>query len=385
MSITINEALELESFKDFRVVAGKGGLSSEISKVGILDYEIKELIEKNFVVGEFVLSTLLNIKDNIKGLYEIVDCLISVGVSGLAIKPIYFDRIPDDVIKLANENSFPIMVFSKTYFEDIITDVMMAIREKEQREALGLKIDNILYSDLNKMMIKKIAYEINGNFREKNIIVFCKGKGFDKSTKVAPSPRTACDKSLNKFNKIISYQDAYIIINTFEEVDLNKANEIILRRLESLGFKSRQYIIGISSLHERLDELNESIKESMYAFEHSRIYDEDISFFNNIGINKILLPLMDNPWVQRYYNEMITPLLTYDTRNDTELLKTAVAYVGNNGDVKETAKELFQHSNTIRYRIDRISKVLNKNSDIKHFYEELAVAIRIHNLMKRPL
>lgn len=381
MSITINDALELKCFKNFKVIAGRRGLSNRIKKVGILDYEIKELIAKNFVEDEFVLSTLINIKDNIKELYEIVETLIVVGVSGLAIKPIYFDKIPDDVIELANRNDFPIMMFSETYFEDIITDVMVAIRAKEERETLGLKIDNILYSDLNKMMIKKIAYEINGNFREKNIIVFCKNRDGKKYGKVEPSPRTEYDKTLKKFNKIIPYHEGYIIINTFKDIEHSEVNEIILTRLEALGFNSKQYIIGISSLHEKLDELNDSIKESMYAFKHSKTYDEGISFFNDIGINKILLPLMDNPWLQRYYDEMITPLLTYDTRNDTELLKTAIAYVKNNGDVKETANELYQHSNTIRYRIDRISKVLRKKNDIKHFYEELAVAIRIHNIL----
>lgn len=385
MFITINEALELECFKNFRVIAGEQGLNNRIKKVGILDYEIKELIEKNFEEGEFALSTLLNIKDNIEDLYEIVEALISVGVSGLAIKPIYFEHIPSDVIELANKNTFPIMMFRNTYFEDIITDVMVAIKEKKESKALGLKIDNILYSDLNKMMIKKIAYEINGNFREKNVIVFCKRKNCNESMKEVPSPRLEYDKTLNKFNKIIPYQDGYLIINTFENVDFDEVSGIILRRLEVLGFKRQQYIIGISSLHERLDEINDSIKESMYAFKHSMTYDQEVSFFSNIGINKILLPLIDNPWVQKYYDEMIIPLLTYDTRNDTELLKTAISYVKNNGDVKETAKELFQHSNTIRYRVDRISKVLSKKCDIKHFYEELAVAIRIHNIMDRPL
>ncbi|WP_432408288.1 PucR family transcriptional regulator [Wukongibacter sp. M2B1] len=381
MCITIKEALEIECFKDFKLVAGEKGMSNIIKKVGILDYEVKELIEKNFVEGEFTLTTLLNIKESIEELYAIVKDLISVGVSGLAIKNIYFDTIPDEVIELANRKSFPIFMFSSAYFEDIITNVMEVIREKRENEVLALKIDNILYNDLNNVMIKKIAYEINRNFMNINIIAFCK-RNNDKNT---ISPIIDCHQVLNQFNKIILYKEGYLIINTFEEIDSKDVKGVILRRLETLGFSTRKYTIGISSLHNRLDEINYSIKESLYAFEHGITYNREVSFFNNIGINKILLPLIDNPWIQRYYDEMVTPLLIYDKRNDTELLKTAIIYIENNGDIKTTAKDLFQHSNTIRYRIDRIGKILNNSFENRHFYEELAIAIRIHNLMNRDL
>lgn len=381
MSITINEVLQLENFKDFQVVAGEKGLDNKIKKVGILDYETKDMIEKNFVEGEFALSTLLNIKDKIEDLYEIVEKLILVGVSGLAIKNIYFDRLPVEVLELANKKSFPIMMFGNAYFEDIITIVMDIIKEKNEREALALKVDNILYSNLNKVIIKKLAYEINREFRENNIVAYCMKRNEKEKSIIGVSPRLEYDK----FTQIIPYNEGYLIINTFEDKDSNEITDIVLRRLEVLGFNLKQYVIGISSLHEKLDELDFSIKESIYALRYSNTYEKNISFFNEIGINKLLLPLLDNPWIEKYYDDMIMPLIVYDKRNDTELLKTAIAYVENNGDIKATAIELFQHGNTIRYRIDRINKILSRNYDIDHFYEELAVAIRIHNLMNTTL
>ncbi len=49
--------------------------------------------------------------------------------------------------------------------------------------------------------------------------------------------------------------------------------------------------------------------------------------------------------------------MEYDREHGTDLLKTAEAYVMYKGDFKETAKFLFQHGNTIRYRIEK-----NKNN-----------------------
>lgn len=381
MSITISEALELETLKNFKVIAGKSGLSNKIERVGFHDYETDELIE-NFVEGEFIISTLLVIKDRPQELYEIVRRMISVGASGLAIKNIYFNTVPEDVIELANSKFFPLMIFSDVFFEDVLTSVMNAKKEKEEKGVLESKIDAILYSNFDNLMIKKIAYEISRNFEEKNIVVFCKSK----LNEITKMPRVHMNmKNGKSFSKVIPYKDGYIIINTFEKIDYVEATKIILERLERMEFTSERYNIGISSLYEKLGKLNYSIKESLYACKYSITYRSDVSFFNKIGTSKVLLPLIDNPWVLKYHDEIIEPLIIYDKNNDMQLLNTAIKYVENNGDIKATSIDMFQHGNTIRYRIDKIYKILNQNNENSCFYEELALAIRIHNLLNRSL
>lgn len=381
MFITVNEALKLESLKDFKIIAGKKGLNNNIKKVGILDHETIDMLKESFEEDEFIISTLLIIKDNVKECYGFVEKLIEAKTSGLAIKNIYFNDLPEEVKELANRKSFPIFIFRDVYFEDVITSVTDTIKEKNDVEALVLKIDNILYSDLNNVIIKKIAYEINREFREKNIVVYCKRK--NKKTKIDDISKIIENNiALSKFNKIIPYKDGYLIINTFEDVNVKEIENIILRRLEVLGINTNKFIVGISSLYKNLGELNLSINESIYAYKYSKMYEKQISFFNNIGTNKILIPLIDNMWIKKYHDNMISPLIKYDKKNDTELLKTAITYIRNNGDIKATSKDLFQHSNTIRYRIEKIAKILNGNNDSKGFYEQLAIAIRIHNLMK---
>lgn len=381
MGITVQEALELDILEGFNIIAGKKGLSNEITHVAVWDYETGDLIGENFSQGDFALSTLVAIKDRIEELYGIVERMIEVGISCLAIKTIYFNDIPNDVIKLANKKHFPIMVFRDTFTEDVIVYVNKAINEKKEYENLALKIDYILYKDLNDLSIKKIARNININFKEKNIVAFCKKK----SNKLR-GIKNFSDKEMEEaFTKIIPYKEGYIIINTFEEVEPKDINNTILRRLKWWGFTEKEYVIGVSSLHENLSNLNNSIQESLYAFKYSTTYKKNISFFHEIGVNRIILPILDNPWVLKYYNEMIKPLIVYDKNNETELLKTAVKYVENNGDIKATGEELFQHGNTVRYRIDKINKIFSENYKVEHFYEELALAIRIYSLLSSYL
>ena len=381
MSITVYEALELDILKGFNVIAGEKGLLNEITHVAVWDYETADIIAENFSRGDFALSTLVSIKDDINKLYEVVGKMIEVGISCLAIKNIYFKEIPEDVIMLANKNKFPIMLFSNTFTEDVIVYVNKAISEKQEYENLDLIIDNILYKNLDDISIRKIARNLNLNFKEKNVAAFCRKR----SHKLAGVKDFSHKEMEDSHSKVIHYKEGFIYIATFEEIDIKSLQKTMLRRLNWLGFDLKEYVIGVSGIYEGLGKLNRSIQESLYAFKHSMIYKRDIAFFSEIGINKMLLPLLDNPWVLKYYHEIIEPLIFYDRNNETELLKTAVKYVENNGDIKATAEQLYQHGNTIRYRIEKINKIFLERYNCEHFYEELAVAIRIYNLFNCPL
>ncbi len=381
MAINVQEALELDILNGFKVIAGRNGLANEITHVAVWDYETGDLIAENFSRGDFALSTLVAIKDNIEELYEIVERMIAVGISCLAIKDIYVKEIPRKIIDLADKKHFPIMIFSNTFTEDVIVYVNKAISNKKKYENLALQIDKILYNNLNELSIRKIARKININFKEKNMTAFCRKKN-SKFTGV----KSFTDKEMEaSFSKVILYKDGYLLISTFEEGDEKDIGRTILRRLGWWGFDPKEYVIGVSCLYDNLGSLNMSIQESLFALRHSMIYKKDISFFHEIGINKIILPLLDNPWVLKYYNEMIGPLINYDKNHGTELLITAVKYVEHNGDIKAVAEELFQHGNTIRYRIDKINKVLFKDYKSEHFYEELAMAVRIYTLLHNSL
>jgi len=380
MHLTIGEALELEILDGFKVLAGKKGLSNQILNVAVWDYETGDLIEENFRRGDFVLSTLVAIKDNIGALYDNFQLMIDVGISALAIKLIYIDEIPEDVIKLAEKNNTPLMIFMETFTEDVIVEINKAIVEKEGYQKLTMKIDDILFLNLNEDSIRGIARKINPHFMESNVVAFCR-----KKSKAKGMINFSKEEVEEIGCKVIPFKNGHLVINTFEKHDRKEIAKTMLRRLDWLGFTQKDYVAGVSGLYERLGDLSYSINESLYAFRYAKIYKRDISFFNDIGINRIILPILDNPWVMKYYNGMVEPLLEYDRQNETELLKTAIAYIEKNGDIKATAEELFQHGNTIRYRLDRINKIVSENFNCEHFYEELAVMVRIYRMLKSDL
>jgi hypothetical protein len=380
MNLTIGEALDLEILHGFKLLAGKKGLSNPILNVAVWDYETGDLIEENFRKGDFVLSTLVAIKDKIEELEENFQRLIDVGITALAIRPIYIDKVPEHIIRLAEKKNVPLMMFDQTFTEDVIVGIDKAIVEKQGYQKLTMKIDDILFLNLNEDSIKGIARKINPHFMENNMVAFCR-----KKSKAKGMINISKEEVEEIGCKVIPFKNGHLVINTFEKADQKEIGKTMFRRLEWLGFTQKDYVVGVSGLYESLGKLSYSINESLYAFRHAKIYKRDISFFNDIGINRIILPIMDNPWVMKYYNGMVEPLIDYDRENETELLKTAIAYIENNGDIKATAEELFQHGNTIRYRLDRINKIICENYNCEHFYEELAVMVRIYRMLKSGL
>lgn len=377
MSLTIYDVLQLEICKNFRIVSGIKGLSNIIKRVGILDHETGELVYETFTEGQFVLTTLYVIKDDINKLKELVNMMISVGVCGLAIRSVYFDNIPEDVIELANGNDFPIMLYNNVYFEDVFAGILTAMKEKDEKRLIELRIDSLLYGNPDNALIRSIALELNSNFRENHIVTYCKLRNADEAH---ISSGLLNIKLEDKLSKLIPYKEGYIIIHTFEKGDTNQIDNIVSHRISRWFASFKKYAVGISSVHCKLEELKESLKESMFALTDAIIYEKEFVKFSNIGVNKILLPLIDNEWITKYYTSLISPIQQYDEKNSTELLNTALHYVKNNGSIKATATELCQHENTIRYRLERINSILNGVCNNDNFYEELAIAIRIHNI-----
>ncbi|WBW97318.1 PucR family transcriptional regulator [Oceanirhabdus sp. W0125-5] len=374
MALRIRDILTDELYRGFRLEAGIAGLGNKISKVGILDHESEDVITASFTKGEFILTTLLRVKDNPEKLYDIVERLIDVKASGLCIKDIYFNSIGKDVKELADSAGFPIFIYSVVYMEDIILDVANKLKIDDINKKIESKIEEIISNEEESLLITKIANEINPYFKEKCIVMYCKladndslGNGF----KIVN-----CDKQ----HKVIPFREGTLIIYTFESSEKIRY-ESIKRFLRKSGFDER-YIIGISTITDNLGMLSYGIKESMYGCDYAVLNNQRLVFFEQLGVDMILLPLLDNVWVKKYYTTIISSIKKYDEQNNTDLLETATVYVNNRGNMKATARDINQHDNTVRYRMQKIYQMISEKTGKEIGYEDLALGVRIHKLVE---
>jgi sugar diacid utilization regulator len=100
--------------------------------------------------------------------------------------------------------------------------------------------------------------------------------------------------------------------------------------------------------------------------------------FEDTGAYRLLLPAMsDDPAeLERFYAETIQPLADYDEQYETELVATVEAYLDNDGNVAATAKQLFTHRHTVRYRLERVRELCGHDVSATEGREKLGLGLK---------
>lgn len=376
MSISLYEAMKLNHLKPLNLVSGKNGLANKVDKIGILDHEIIEGIEGHFRPGDFVLTTFTPIRHDMKAIEACIKALISCGVAALAIKSIYIHELPQPIIDLANQASFPIFLFDKTvYFEDIIEDLMLGMQSRSHIEILESKINLLFENDLKADIVSEMVLDLNQYFYSWHQVLFIKEKRYinnETAIQIAEKYRRSRKRSLE--HSVFKYKDGLMMILTYEK-EMTKAHLDIDYVFRMLNINKDDYYIGLATCRNGLESMDQSIKEAVYALETCELKDEAELTYDAIGIYKLLLP-NKGPWMNAYVASILKPLYDYD---EGKLLETARVYIEHKGDIIKTAELLYQHKNTIRYRLSKMKSLLKTNSD-GDFYEQLSIAIKCERL-----
>jgi len=390
MSLTVLEATKLDAFEHFKLVAGHRGLDRVIQKVGILDWEFAKIIEgepvdSEFIQGEFILTSLMFAKDKPELLIEMMNHLEGNQVSGLAIKDVYFQELPEEVVRFAEEKALPVFLFRITYFEDIIMQVNERIKSINDYESLETKVDLLVKMHLNKAIVRDVALEINSSFRDCFVVLYLKEKRFVSEDKIITTIQNLKDsKIVSPSDAIIKYRRGFLMIHTAEKLDREAYQKKIKFILGTAGLNVEDYYVGISNLHAdpraNLSDLGYGISESLYAESTAEADGKSLCYFREIGIYSILMPVHQEIWVHNWYDSIILPIMHHDEKYNTELLTTAIKFVEQDGNVPETAKALFAHKNTIRYRLNKIKEILQIEDRELDFLEQLSVAVKLHKL-----
>lgn len=388
MAITILEAMKLPTLKDFELIAGYRGLDREIQRASILDYEYEKSlsdkpIQTYFEKEDFVISSLIYAKDDPSLILESVKGLVSDGVSGLAVKNIYYDVLPEEVIKYANQMDFPIFIFDKkgSYYEDIVTEIYDKNKEKNSISYQEAKIGILLKEDMDKSSVKNMAKDFNISFKENMFSICLKPKKYIDENSLT-NIINILNRDLGASHVAYRYHGIIFIICTYEDSHKeNKSTEfsrLVRLMIYSLFLDLNDYYIGISNFHKYIDELNFALKESMYAMRVASIEGENIKYYYEIGVYKLLMPSYSEGYMINFYSDTIGKIKQYDQKYNSELLQTATVYVKLGGNIKNTAKSINLHENTVRYRINKIKEIFNTTNSEFEFYEELALGIKLH-------
>lgn len=390
MTLTVLEATKQSSFEHFKLIAGHRGLDREILKVGILDWEFEaivkgELLDSDFIRGEFVLSNLMYAKDHPEYILGLMVHLVQSGVSGLGVKDVYYRELPPDALRYADEHSFPVFIFHTTYVEDIITQINERVKAINDYEALENKVDLLVKMHLNKAVVREVAMELNSSFRETFFVLYFKEKRFVSEERlIAAIEGIKKSKIFGATDSVLKYRSGILLILTFDMLEPEAYRKKVSYFLQAVGLPRGEYTAGVGNLHAGsrtgLSELGLGVSESLFAERTAEVTGQPLCHFRETGIYGVLLPTQGDVWLHNFYAGIIGPLRQHDEKFNTELLETAIAFVEQDGNVQKTADALFVHKNTIRYRINKIKELLGMEELELGFLEQLSAAVKLHKI-----
>jgi purine catabolism regulator len=83
----------------------------------------------------------------------------------------------------------------------------------------------------------------------------------------------------------------------------------------------------------------------------------ELTFFQNLGVHRLLLALDGHPELGAFYEETLATIDNYDRTNRSELVPTLEAFFAADNSLAETASRLHLHRNTVAYRLRRIEQI----------------------------
>ncbi len=368
---TLRDILKMDNMNQLRLLAGENGLDHLVVRAGIIDYESIQILRHENLTNEMLISNLPMIQGKSEMIKDYVQVLIEAGCACFAIKTSVFKEIPQDAIDLANTHDFPLFLFDDLYIDKMVIGIENYINnEKELLRHVEL-IKNIQKNAEASEKVMKYVAELNPHYYE-NLMVY---KIRKKDLNTLNFDIELVRRLLGISTTVLPIEEDYLIIYSSQLHPIDKKTIV-----QKLGINEGLFTIGASTSSGNHHSLGKLINECDIALEFACYKDVFLASFEDAGIYQVLIPMLNQPVTKQFFGEIIERLKKYDDVHQSDLLKTAAAYIHSDGNIKKTAENLFQHENTIRFRIRKLKEVINYESFTGVQYETLALAIHFYEL-----
>lgn len=357
---------QFDFFTNFTLCAGAGGLGRSISNVVVLDHEGFLDDFTDFHEGDFVLTNLFYAKDDPALILSSFSKLMNIGVSAIAVKTIFYQELPKEVIALSDKRGIPVFIFHSIYIEDVILCITDYIRSSTDYSHYEKLIDQILHTAPE---TEAAAELIDGMDATQYAKLSCMYLSYRKNTDSISIQRYLNKLQLAKSNlpchafvHFRKYHKGILFFYFYaEQADVSTVKKNWQHLFFDLSISKSDFYVGISDLPLPLTKLETAIQRSLYAARAAAAH-QGSGYYSTLSTWNIFLPISEHTYVREYLADLGSRLFEEENGN-IRLFDTLRTYVKNDFSIDRTAQELFQHPNTIRYRIAKVKSLFHTSSD----------------------
>lgn len=381
--IRIKELFRLQNIKHLRLIAGHEGLEHTVTAAVLFEYDPSRIQLSDFYRGDLVVTTLAYARGDAQLVAHSLTALMRQGVAGLMVKTAYFSELPQDVAEMADRLGTPLFLFDETYIEEVILEVTDLIRGRRHFAGYERELDELMHSDLSIDQVRERLRRIDPV-----------GSGLYRTAALCPTGHmmaledriyelVAQDAQIAQRYVFMEWRRMLLVLCREEDGENETPGllEALRGVLTSAGLGEGDVIIGVSEEPANASGIRRALCEAVYAVRAAKLMDKTGLNAAEMGIYAYLLPMSENAFVCERCRRTMAGIQAYDAQNRANLEQTARIYVRESMEIAAAAKALFQHPNTVRYRLTKIQKLMGLEDD-SMFATMLSLVVHLSTILE---
>jgi purine catabolism regulator len=116
---------------------------------------------------------------------------------------------------------------------------------------------------------------------------------------------------------------------------------------------------GVGGVCSSASAIARSHAQARRALETARRFGRsgEVVAFEDLGVYRLLFHVSDASELRGFTDQVLGPLVEYDQRHGSDLVRTLEVFLRNNGNIQATARELSLHVNSVTYRLQRVGAI----------------------------
>ncbi len=387
MAVELQRLIEKVEHMDVTLIAGEGGLHNLVSWVHMVETtEASDFLQG----GEIAFTTGLGLSNRVS-LLTLTEFIYQKKAAGIIVNTgPFLESIPQEVIDFCNEKDFPLFVIPwKIHLAEVMRIFCFSITKDDQRtlETAAAFKNAIFFPKQEELYVVPLSQQgFHVNWKYSVCVIRLHNSISSISNRLEQLMVSISTFAQHKYqNSAVFSHDAEILVVTAANSDEqlhNFINEIKSHTLSSLA-SGETITMGCGKLTKSVRCVCKSYHQalSIQKLQENSKIDPSLVFYSDMGIYKLLIGIEDKEIMIEYYDKTIRPLLDYDKKNDSDLAVVLRCYLNHNGSVKGTADELYVHRNTINYKLNKISEILDMDLSQLDIRLQLSVGFMLQDML----
>ncbi|MTK12875.1 MAG: hypothetical protein F8N39_12590 [Clostridiaceae bacterium] len=183
------------------------------------------------------------------------------------------------------------------------------------------------------------------------------------------------------------FSDSIVFILQPNGMDLKTMNTYLKKigdEIRKVIFKNFEFtvMVGFGDFKDYIMDIYKSYNEAIMSIKIGRVlYKKNATIlYKELGVYRLLYSIYKNEEAKEFYTSSLEKIIEHDKKYNSEFLKTLICILENDWNLKNSAKDMYIHYNTMKYRYKKICELLNEDLNENEIRLKLSLALKIYQM-----